>query len=211
MKYIKFFIITFLVKTIAFLFISTICSYFLKGNEYHTLVLLGSYLIVNPIIDTKMKGQTLSFGKFFLVNFISILRTIVFLIVFRISGSYISNNFINCGIGALIVMLPGIINKNKPYLKTSRGKITSIEPSNYFNNHMQRQQFRQFTEENNRLAMENSNRLAIEESNRLAIEESNRLAMEESNRLAMEEACRACTPFEHGGYDMTQGNSFNNF
>ena len=176
MKYIKFFIITFLVKSIMFLFINALCSYFLKGSAYHGVVLFGSYCIMNPIVDTKMKGQTLSFSKFFLVNFISLLRTFIFLIACRISSNYISNNFIDCGIGVLIVMLPGIIKKDKPYLKTIKTKITN---SNDSNNYLQRQQFQQF--------------------------------MDESTRFGMEETMKAGISFEHGGYDMTQGNSFNNF
>lgn len=41
----------------------------------------------------------------------------------------------------------------------------------------------------------------------------NRLFQDEMNRqfmdYSMEECMKASTPFEHGGYDMTQGNSFN--
>jgi hypothetical protein len=41
----------------------------------------------------------------------------------------------------------------------------------------------------------------------------NRLFQEQMNRqfmdYSMEECMKASTPFEHGGYDMTRGNSFN--
>ncbi|MBQ5315416.1 MAG: hypothetical protein J6J52_05300 [Oscillospiraceae bacterium] len=37
----------------------------------------------------------------------------------------------------------------------------------------------------------------------------NQLFQDEMNRQFMEESIKTVTPFEQGGYDMTQGNSFN--
>lgn len=42
------------------------------------------------------------------------------------------------------------------------------------------------------------------------VRQQNEWAMSE-NEWAMSESLKSCTPFEHGGYDMNQGNSFNNF
>ena len=36
-------------------------------------------------------------------------------------------------------------------------------------------------------------------------------SLRQQSEWAMSETMKACTPFEHGGYDMNQGNSFNNF
>lgn len=40
--------------------------------------------------------------------------------------------------------------------------------------------------------------------------ECNQRQFDEHNRWAMEEGRKSVTPFEMGGYDMTQGNSWNN-
>ena len=47
----------------------------------------------------------------------------------------------------------------------------------------------------------------INEQSRLFMEQQQR----EHERWAMEESLKSVTPFEHGGYDMHNGNSFNNF
>lgn len=54
----------------------------------------------------------------------------------------------------------------------------------------------------------NLNRKFMEDN----INEMNRQAMEQmemNQQFATQEAIKSVTPFEHGGYDMTQGNSFN--
>lgn len=47
----------------------------------------------------------------------------------------------------------------------------------------------------------------MNEQNRLFMEQQQR----ENERWVMEESMKSVTPFEHGGYDMHNGNSFNNF
>lgn len=57
------------------------------------------------------------------------------------------------------------------------------------------------------------NQLTQEQLNQLTQEQQNQLMQEQllqHNQWAMEEARKSVTPFEMGGYDMTQGNSFNN-
>lgn len=85
-----------------------------------------------------------------------------------------------CGVNVIFVLALLLLDENKLYTHT---------------NNFRNKQFEFMSDEQNRQFM---------------VDEQNRQFMERSMNDTMSEATKATTPFEHGGYDMNQGNSFNN-